>query len=72
MVQFQSINGYTLNCCTMKTESIIIWTDEFSIGNAHIDKENIHIIELYNEMAEILNLNFDRSIFAEVLSGMFD
>jgi hemerythrin len=56
----------------MESGNTLRWTDALSIGNPHMDKEHVRIIELYNKLADGINKGLDRRQIAEILSGMFD
>lgn len=53
----------------MNLESID-WKDEFSIGNADIDKDHKQIVKIYNEMIVMVDKEKNRDECARLLSEM--
>ena len=50
----------------------INWTNDLSIGNINIDNEHKKLIEVYNELADLIELNRDRIEFTKILSKLID
>ncbi len=48
------------------------WSNEFSIGNVEIDKDHKKLIEVYNNLIDLIELNGSREEFARILSKMKD
>ena len=48
------------------------WTNELSIGNINIDNDHKKLIEVYNDLFDLIELNKNREEFAKILSKMTD
>lgn len=56
----------------MENMEKLIWTDEYSIGNAEIDKVHKILIDIYNDLIEYVESKRNRKEFAMILSKMTD
>lgn len=50
----------------------VIWGDELSIGNVDIDNDHKKLLEVYNDLVDLIELNGNREEFAKILSKMTD
>jgi hemerythrin-like metal-binding protein len=50
----------------------IIWKNELSIGNVNIDNDHEKLLEVYNDLVDLIELNGNREEFARILSLMTD
>jgi len=48
------------------------WTYELSIGNANVDKDHKKLIEIYNDLVDLIELDRNREEFAIILSKLTD
>jgi len=48
------------------------WTDELSIGNTNVDKDHNKLIEIYNNLVDLIQLDGNREEFAIILSKLTD
>lgn len=49
-----------------------IWTNELSIGNSAVDYEHKKLLEIFNDLAELIEYKKDRQEFAKILTKMTD
>ena len=50
----------------------INWTDDLSIGNINIDNEHKKLIEVYNDLVDLIELDKNRVEFAKIISKLID
>jgi len=50
----------------------LVWTNELSLNNEDIDREHKKLIEIYNELIDLCELNHNREEFARILTEMTD
>ena len=48
------------------------WSDELSIGNTNVDKEHKKLLDIYNDLVDLIELDRDREEFAIILSKLTD
>ncbi len=48
------------------------WTNKLSIGNINIDNDHKRLLEVYNDLVDLIELNGNREEFAKILSKMTD
>src|ERR1035437_8156656 len=48
------------------------WSDELSIGNVNVDKDHKKLIEIYNDLVDLIELDRNREEFAIILSKLTD
>jgi hemerythrin len=50
----------------------IRWNDELSIGNTNVDKDHKKLLDIYNDLVDLIELDRDREEFAIILSKLTD
>ena len=50
----------------------VIWRNELSIGNVDVDNDHKKLLEVYNDLVDLIELNRSREEFAKILSKMTD
>lgn len=48
------------------------WTNKLSIGNIDVDNDHKKLLDVYNDLVDLIELNGKREEFAEILSKMTD
>jgi hemerythrin len=48
------------------------WSDELSFGNVNVDKDHKKLIEIYNDLVDLIELDRNREEFAIILSKLTD
>ncbi len=56
----------------MRELTKISWTNELSIGNINVDNDHKQLLDIYNDLVDLIELNKNREEFAKILSKMTD
>lgn len=48
------------------------WSDELSFGNVNVDRDHKKLIEIYNDLVDLIELDKNREEFAIILSKLTD